>query len=260
MWECCFGDLTAFIRKLLFNMTMQKQEPVISLSGVGFAYPASVKGVLFSREKFWALKHISFEVKQGEVLGVVGRNGAGKSTLLKLLAGITVPDAGCIRFRPDLRSTLLSLQAGFEPHLTGRENAMLSGMLLGMRRKEVQQKMGDIVALADLGDFIDQPLRTYSTGMRARLGFATAFHTDTDIMLLDEILSVGDVHFSRMTRERMEERIYSHKTAILVSHSEKVVKDLCPRLIWIEKGELREDGDTDQVWKKYRQSFSLGAG
>ncbi|WFB35317.1 ATP-binding cassette domain-containing protein [Kiritimatiellota bacterium B12222] len=235
-----------------------KDKAVISLKQVGLAYPGSTKGFIFSREKFWALKDISFEVTQGEVLGIVGRNGAGKSTLLNLLAGITTPDTGSISFRPDLRSTLLSLQAGFEANLTGKENAILSGMLLGMRRKEVLSKMKQIVDLSGLGAFIDKPLRTYSTGMRARLGFATAYYTDTDIMLLDEILSVGDAYFAKMTQERMEERIYSDKTAILVSHSEKVMKDLCPRLIWIENGELKQDGDTDEVWRNYRQSFKEG--
>ncbi|MCC5843420.1 MAG: ABC transporter ATP-binding protein [Verrucomicrobia bacterium] len=235
---------------------MKGSNPVITLSHVGLAYPKGRGGRPFSKERFWALTDVTFQVEPGEVLGIIGRNGAGKSTLLKLLAGITRPDLGTISFCKQSRTTLLSLQAGFEPHLTGRENAMLSGMLLGMRRKEVIAKLDQIIELADLGDFIDQPLRTFSSGMRARLGFATAYYTETDIMLLDEILSVGDVKFAQMTRERMTERIHSGKTAVLVSHSEELVKSLCPRLIWIDGGRVRDDGPTDDVWRKYRQSFA----
>lgn len=236
---------------------MLNSKPVITVCEVGLAYPRHASLFRLSREKFWAINNVSFKVHQGEIIGLIGRNGAGKSTLLKLLAGITSPDSGKITFRPDMRTTLLSIQAGFDPHLSGRENAMLSGMLLGMRRREILQKIDDITELAALGTFIDEPLRTYSSGMRARLGFATAYYTDTDIMLLDEILSVGDAKFSVTARTLMEERINSNKTAILVSHSEKTVKELCPRLIWLENGLIREDGKTDEVWGNYRKALGL---
>jgi len=236
---------------------MLNSEPVLALCEVGLAYPRHSGLLRFSREKFWALQGISFQVHQGEVVGLIGRNGAGKSTLLKILAGITSPDAGAITFRGDLRTTLLSIQAGFDQHLSGRDNAILSGMLLGMRRREILAKIDAITELAALGSFIDEPLRTYSSGMRARLGFATAYHTDTDIMLLDEILSVGDAKFSETARRLMEERINSNKTAILVSHSESTVKELCPRLIWLENGQIREDGKTDEVWSMYRKALGL---
>lgn len=232
---------------------MSSSPPVFTLSQVGLAYPGTRRRFSVVRDKFWALDQVSLEIYPGEVLGIIGRNGAGKSTLLKLLAGIIAPDRGEIRSRKDLRTTLLSLQAGFEPHLTGRENAILSGMLLGMSRRQVLQKMDRITELADIGEFMDRPLRTYSSGMGARLGFATAYHTDTDVMLLDEILSVGDAKFSRNTQELMTARLRSRKTAILVSHSEYLVKELCPRLIWLDKGRVRADGETDSVWAAYCQ-------
>lgn len=238
---------------------MSSSTPVLALSHVALAYPGARRRFSLVRDKFWALEEVSLDIHPGEVLGIIGRNGAGKSTLLKLLAGIIAPDQGTILARKDLRTTLLSLQAGFEPHLTGRENAMLSGMLLGMRRREVIQKMDRIIALADIGAFMDRPLRTYSSGMRARLGFATAYHTDADIMLLDEILSVGDAKFAQTTQKLMTDRLRSRKTAILVSHSEYLVKQLCPRLVWIDKGRVRADGDTDSVWAAYRQYLNASA-
>ena len=201
-------------------------------------------------EEFWALKDVSFEVQQGEVLGIIGRNGAGKSTLLRLLADITQPDVGLIE-RANVRASLLTLRVGFLPHLSGRENAILGGMVLGLHRKEAKERLPRILEFADLGEFIEQPLRTYSSGMKARLGFSVAFAVDPDILLVDEVLGVGDVEFKARSTEMMREKIKSDKTVVLVSHSTSLIKDLCDRVVWIEGGVSRAEGPTEEVMKEY---------
>ncbi|MBC8205660.1 MAG: ABC transporter ATP-binding protein [Kiritimatiellaeota bacterium] len=211
------------------------KQPVISLKNIGVCYR---RHGLFSRKPkniFWALEDVSFDVYPGETLGITGRNGAGKSTLLKILAGIISPDRGTIKMS-GLRTTLLSLQAGFDPFLTGRQNITLSGMLLGMTRKEITEKEEEIIALADIGDFINQPIRTYSTGMRVRLGFATAHYVDPDILLIDEVLGVGDADFQKKSSALIHNKINSDQTVIIVSHSPAVIKNLCDRSITIEHG------------------------
>jgi len=222
---------------------------VLSLDHVGVAYWR--RSGMFQRQQFWALKDVSFDLYHGETLGVIGRNGAGKSTLLRLLAGIIAPDKGTIAGNGQ-QPSLLSLQVGFVPHLSGRENAILSGMMLGMRRCEIEREMDEIISFSELDDFIDQPVRTYSVGMRARLGFAVSFRVDPDILLLDEILGVGDAEFRIKSTAAMREKICSDKTIVLVSHNDAVIQQLCDRAVWIENGVTRACGATKDVLREYR--------
>ncbi|RMG92892.1 MAG: ABC transporter ATP-binding protein [Zetaproteobacteria bacterium] len=230
---------------------MKQSKLALTLDRVGVAY--RIREGLFRSRLFWALQDVSFDVFYGETLGVIGRNGAGKSTLLRLLSGIIAPDKGKISTF-DNRASLLTLQAGFIPHLTGRENAILSGMMLGMSREQIMEKMSEIAEFAELGDFIDQPAWTYSTGMRVRLGFAVAVQADPDIILIDEVLGVGDRVFRRKTAQLMQEKIQSDKTIVLVSHSLEMVRQLCDRVVWIERGKVRMEGDPKTVLSAYTRA------
>jgi lipopolysaccharide transport system ATP-binding protein len=225
-------------------------EVVLSLHNVGVSYWRRV-GFLRG-EKYWALHDISFDLLQGESLGVVGRNGVGKSTLLKVLAGIIAPDNGYMINHGAVTASLLSLQVGFVNHLTGRDNAILSGMLLGMRRSEVESKMDRIIEFSELEEFIDQPVRVYSAGMRARLGFSVSYFSDPDIMLIDETLGVGDAQFRKKSSDAMHERIKSEGTIVFVSHSPQAVRKLCDRVVWIEYGKIRAIGKTKTILAEYQ--------
>jgi lipopolysaccharide transport system ATP-binding protein len=229
-------------------MNQVMARPVLRLDNVGVFYQRP-RGY-FRRERYWALRDISFSLYRGESFGVIGRNGAGKSTLLKVLAGIIEPDKGRI-WRTELRADLLSLRLGFVPHLNGRENAILSGILMGLRRRQMETALGDIAAFAELEEFMEQPLRTYSAGMKARLGFAVAFHADPDILLVDEALGVGDADFRRKSTELMRQKIRSDKTVVVVSHSASVIRELCDRVVWIERGQTRQVGRADEVLANY---------
>jgi lipopolysaccharide transport system ATP-binding protein len=209
---------------------------------------------LFKPKKFWALKDVSFDLFHGETLGVIGGNGAGKSTLLRLLAGIIAPDKGRI-IHDELNISLLGLNVGFISHLTGRNNAVLSGMLMGARREEIEAKLDDIIEFAEIGEFIDEPVRSYSSGMRARLGFSVAIQADPDILLIDETLGVGDARFARKSSKAMRQKIKSNKTIVLVSHSEKMVRRMCDRVVWIDKGVSRREGDTNSIMDEYMESM-----
>jgi lipopolysaccharide transport system ATP-binding protein len=189
----------------------------------------------------------------GETLAVIGRNGVGKSTLLRLLAGIIQPDRGEMISR-GLRASLIPLQLGFVDYLTGRENIMLSGMLMGLRKKEVKAKMEEIIAFSELGEFIEQPINTYSSGMRARLGFSIAIQADPDILLLDEVFSVGDAEFNQKSTSVMREKIRSDKTVVLVSHNPATIRQLCQRAVWIEEGVSRLEGAASDVLDAYEQA------
>ncbi len=223
---------------------------VLALHNVGVRYWKG--GGLFRRHRseFWALQDVSFQLHAGETLGVVGKNGAGKSTLLRLLAGIIKPDKGHF-VNHGFQTTLLSLQIGFIPHLSGRMNIILSGILLGLTRREIEDKMASIIDFAEIGDFIDEPLQTYSSGMRARLGFSTAFHADPDVLLIDEVLGVGDASFVKKSKKVMRERIQSDKTVVLISHSAGQIRSLCTRVVWIDNGTVAMDGPTEEVLDAY---------
>lgn len=229
-------------------MTISEQTPVIRLTDVGY-YFQKRKG-FFSKERFWALKQVDFSLYKGESLGVIGRNGAGKSTLLKLLAGITNPDKGSLQ-NFGYSASLLSLQAGFVPYLTGRENVLLNGMILGVKKSEILNHMEDIYEFSGLNSFFDQPIHTYSSGMKARLGFSIAFQLDPDIFLLDEVLGVGDETFKQKSSKKMKEKIRSEQTVVLVSHSLLTIKELCDRAVWIESGISRAEGKPEEVIAEY---------
>jgi lipopolysaccharide transport system ATP-binding protein len=222
----------------------------MSFHDVGISYRKTLQ--IFGSNNNWALRHVSFEVRKGETLGIIGRNGAGKSTLMKLLANIIDPDEGFIEREPGTLQ-LLSLQVGFLMHLTGRENAIMSGMLLGLRKKDVLSVMEKIIDFSELGKQIDDPVRTYSAGMRARLGFSVAQQTNPDVLLIDEALSVGDAQFREKSKSVMVERIKSDKTVIIVSHNEQTIREFCNRVIWLHDGKVRLSGDADVVLSAYSE-------
>ncbi|MBP1704309.1 MAG: Teichoic acid export ATP-binding protein TagH [Chloroflexi bacterium] len=195
---------------------------------------------------FWALSDVTFKLEQGESLAVIGPNGAGKSTLLQVLAGIILPSAGSIDVRGAV-SSLLTLGAGFDQELTGRENIRLAGAFMGMDRRDVDQRMEAIVAFADIGEFIDAPIKTYSTGMRARLGFAIATSVDPDILLLDEVLATGDQLFREKSKARVLELVRAAKAIVLVTHDMNWVTEYCNRAVLLEKGRIVLEGDPADV-------------
>lgn len=200
-----------------------------------------------------ALKGISFDVKKGEILGIVGKNGSGKSTLLKAIAGIFSPDEGSIDLETDSVS-LLSIGVGFQKQLSGRENIILSGMLLGFSEQQVRDKMDEIIEFAGLGKFIDMPVKTYSSGMHSKLAFSITAVLETDIMLIDEVLSVGDAKFKKKSYKKMKELIMDeNRTVVIVSHSTETLEKLCTSLLWLHEGEIRMQGPTDQVLEKYNE-------
>lgn len=201
-------------------------------------------------ETIWALKDVSFEVQPGEVVGIIGRNGAGKSTLLKILSRITEPTEGRVEVRGRVGS-LLEVGTGFHPELTGRENVYLNGAILGMKRAEVDKKFDEIVAFAEVEKFIDTPVKYYSSGMYVRLAFSVAAHLDTDILLVDEVLSVGDVKFQQKCMGKMQDRAFAEKTVLFVSHNLPAVAQFCPRTILLREGEIVEDGPTNEVVARY---------
>ncbi|MFT3714200.1 MAG: polysaccharide ABC transporter ATP-binding protein [Archangium sp.] len=202
-----------------------------------------------------ALKGVNLRVPKGTTVGVIGRNGSGKSTLLKLLTGIYTPTKGTIKVEGRI-SALLELGAGFHPDFTGRENILINGIILGMSRNEVKDRVPQIIEFAELGDFIDEPVRTYSSGMFMRLAFAVATHVDPDVLIIDEILSVGDEHFGRKSQARMNEFRNSGKTIILVTHDLGTVERWCDTAAWIDGGRIRMYGKSDGVVREYRRAVA----
>jgi ABC-type polysaccharide/polyol phosphate transport system ATPase subunit len=197
-----------------------------------------------------ALKGVSFEVQHGSVLGVVGANGAGKSTLVRTIAGILPPTSGRIEVHGRV-STLLALGVGFNRNLSGRENVVLGGLAAGLTREHLREKYDEIVEFAELEDFMDMPMQTYSSGMYGRLGFSVAVNMDPDILLIDEALSVGDARFRRKSFEKMRELCSEDRTIVLVSHAMGSIEELCDQAIWIDKGELKLEGEPDEVIDAY---------
>lgn len=201
-------------------------------------------------DEFWAVRDVSFEVKRGEALGIIGHNGAGKSTILKLLSNITAPTSGEIAINGRL-SALIEVGSGFHPELTGRENIYLSGSILGMRRREIARKLDSIVDFAGVRQFIDTPVKRYSSGMYVRLGFAIAAHLDPDILLLDEVLAVGDANFQAKCMNRIKELEQAGTTIVFISHDLKSVERLCDRVILVERGQIAASGTPSEVIKLY---------
>jgi lipopolysaccharide transport system ATP-binding protein len=208
-------------------------------------------------DTLWALREVSFSIEEGEVVGIIGRNGAGKSTLLKILARITFPTAGRLSVHGRVAS-LLEVGTGFHEELTGRENIFLNGSILGMKRREVEEKLDAIVSFAGVEQFIDTPIKRYSSGMRLRLGFAVAAHLDPDILIIDEVLAVGDAGFQKKCLNVMGDLRRSGRTVLFVSHNMAAVENLCSRTIWIDSGRIREDGPTRRVIEQYMGSFGGG--
>lgn len=202
---------------------------------------------------FWALKDVSFKVNKGEVFGLIGQNGAGKSTLLKLVARVLRPTEGRVIVYGKV-APLLEVGAGFHPELTGRENVYLNGALLGFSQEEMDEKFDSIVDFAELWDFIDAPLRTYSTGMWARLGFSVATASNPDVLIVDEVLSVGDEAFQRKSSARIQSFRDQGVTILVVSHNMELIEDMCDRTAWIDHGHLQIVGDTGEAIYAYRQS------
>ncbi len=208
---------------------------------------------LKSNGEFWGLRDLNFEVQKGDILGVLGKNGSGKSTLLKTIAGIYLPDEGEINVKGTV-SSMLTLSSGFKEDLSGVENIFLIGVLTGFSEKQIKAKFSEIVEFSELEDFIYQPVKSYSSGMKARLGFSIAISLKKDIMLVDEILGVGDFKFREKSRKKMIELIKSDITVILVSHDSETIREYSNKCIWIHEGELKATGNTENVMEKYLTS------
>jgi len=239
---------------------------VIEFSGVSKSFHHGTRAKLLRsylfdllRDKpdtdFFALRDVSFQLEAGQSLAIVGRNGAGKSTLLGLVAGLAEPTYGRVTVRGRV-AALLELGSGFHPELTGVENLRLNASLLGLSRKRAAEAFDDIVAFADIGDFITEPLRTYSTGMIVRLAFAVAIHVDPDILILDEVLAVGDQGFQAKCRDRIRQFRTAGKTLLFVSHAPDAVKELCDRALWLDHGRVVMEGAAARVLEAYKESAS----
>ncbi|MEW6447342.1 MAG: ABC transporter ATP-binding protein [Bacillota bacterium] len=206
-------------------------------------------------DEFWALKNINLTVPGGTTVGLIGRNGSGKSTLLKIISRILYPTYGRVKVNGRV-STLLELGAGFHPDFTGKENIFLNASILGLTRKEIKERLSDIIAFAELGDFINNPVRTYSSGMYMRLGFAVAVHVDPDILLIDEVLAVGDMAYQEKCLGRIRDLQKQGKTIIFVTHIPKQVEELCHSAVWLDEGEVRLHGPARETARAYADFIS----
>lgn len=222
----------------------------------------SIKTLLLNRGKnkpqfFNALKDVSFSLEKGTIMGIVGKNGSGKSTLLNTIAGIFSPDSGTVDLHGNSIS-LLSIGVGFQKNLSGRDNIILCGMMLGFSKQEVMDKMEEIIEFSELGSFIDSPIKTYSSGMYSKLAFSITAILETDIMLIDEVLSVGDARFKKKSYAKMKELISdSNRTVLIVSHSNETLERLCDCLMWLHEGEVKMFGDTKKVLAAYNEYSSM---
>jgi lipopolysaccharide transport system ATP-binding protein len=241
-------------------------KPVIILNNVSVCYTAPEEIIGSFKEytirflkrnvryrEFRALNNVDLQVNEGEILGIIGRNGAGKSTLLKVISRVLIPTEGRVRIQGQV-SPLLELGAGFHPELTGRENIFLNGTLLGHPRREIEARLPAIIEFAELGAFIDSPIRTYSSGMVARLGFSVATAWKPEILILDEVLSVGDEAFRNKCKERMERFRDQGTTTLLVTHDSVTVESLCNNAVWLERGAVKAIGSSSEVVNMYRNS------
>lgn len=221
----------------------------------------SIRKSLFSLKKskvdiYEAVRGVSFKVPQGEIMGIVGKNGSGKSTMLRAIAGIFSPDEGTIDLHGQSVS-LLSIGVGFQKKLTGRENIYLSGMLLGFTEEQINEKIEDIIKFSELGDFIDKPVKTYSSGMYSKLAFSITAILETEIMLIDEVLSVGDAKFKKKSYKKMQELIMNEdRTVIIVSHNSDTIKKLCNSVLWLHDGIVKMQGTPEEVMPEYEKFMS----
>ena len=216
-------------------------------------------GARQGREEFWALRDVSFEVKRGEIVGIIGANGAGKTTLLKILSRITEPSAGRVRLRGRVAS-LLEVGTGFHPELSGRENIFLNGAMLGMSLAEIRRKFDEIVAFAEVERFLDTPVKRYSSGMYVRLAFAVAAHLEPEILIVDEVLAVGDAAFQRKCIGKMQQvTTVGGRTVLLVSHNQTTIETLCTKGILLERGAVVESGPVSAIYRRYRQNMGAAA-
>lgn len=228
-------------------------QPLVKVNDISLRY--RTRGAFFKHVEFSALREVSFSVHRGETLGIVGGNGSGKSTLLRVLAEIYQPDSGTI-VREYRSVMLLALALGFLGELTGRENALLSGVLLGGSLRSVRARIPKIVDFSGLGHYIDKPLKTYSSGMRARLGFSVAIIMEAELLLIDEVMSVGDRSFRQKAEAAISDRAGSDQTVVLVSHSPAQIANLCDRAIWLNEGRIEKIGPALEVVEAYKESQS----
>ncbi|WP_395679635.1 ABC transporter ATP-binding protein [Dokdonella sp.] len=219
--------------------------------GVAFNFGRSIAG-----QRHWALEDVSLSLRRGERLGVIGRNGAGKSTLLRVIAGIVAPDRGSVKRGP-VSCQLLALALGFVPYLSGRDNAVLSGLMLGLRRREIVKRLDAIREFSELGDFFEQPIASYSSGMNMRLAFSVAMQVEPDVLLIDEVLAVGDAEFQQKSGAALRARMGEGHTVVLVSHNELELARLCDRVVWIEHGRSVLEGPRDEVFEAYHRDLHV---
>ena len=231
------------------NATVRFNKATENYNGLKEYVIKMLKGELMFQE-FLALKEVNFEVKKGESWGVIGANGSGKSTLLKLICGILHPYKWTVKVHGKI-APLIELGAGFDPQLTARENIYLNGALLGHKKAFMEMHFNEIIEFAELGDFIDVPIKNFSSGMAARLGFAVATIVKPDILIVDEVLAVGDIAFQEKCRKRMESLLQNGTTLLFVSHSSKQVKELCQNVIWLDKGHVVAQGRAEDIIQKY---------
>lgn len=238
------------------NLSNLSTNPNIAIQckNVAIFYPAVNSIVPKTKDKkgFWALKDVTFELDRGDILGVVGSNGAGKSTILSVISGIIDPDQGSVdTFNHS--SMLLSINAGLSSNLTGRKNIHLIGLTLGIPKEIIDEKINEIIAFTNLGEFIEKPVATYSSGMRTRLGFSTALHLSPDIFLIDEALGVGDQDFKKKSSEALKKKLSKNTTAIIVSHSERTIRELCNKALLMEHGKSVGFGTPEEIFKIYNK-------
>ena len=240
---------------------MKKEEMAITVKDLHVYYRdmnrfSLKKGGLKARGSgkiFKAIKGVSFEVPKGQILGICGKNGSGKSTMLRAISGIFSADSGSINLHGNSIS-LLSIGVGFQKQLTGYENIFLSGMLLGYSKEQIEEKVNDIIEFSELGDFVSRPVRSYSSGMYSKLAFSITAILETDIMLIDEVLSVGDIHFKEKSYNKMKELISNdERTVVIVSHNSNTIKELCDKVIWLHEGVIKDQGDPVEIMQKYEE-------
>ncbi len=232
-----------------FNLGIEKEFSIKQAFVNFFSFKHKKK----KKEEFWALRDISFEVEKGEVIGLIGSNGAGKSTMLKVVSGVMKPTKGELTVNGVI-SPMIELGAGFDPELTARENIFLNGAILGYSKKFLEEKFDEIVEFSELKDFLDVPVKNFSSGMNAKLAFSIATIVNPEILIVDEILSVGDIKFQEKSKKKMLEMIKGGTTVLYVSHSLESIKELCDRVIWIEHGKIVEMGKTEEICRDYYKS------